>query len=514
MQQLRQFQRLADKSTELLWARQLPVLRTGVAKKVTDHKPTVYVPEQITVPPDILRTLSLGPKFAVEPKTSPPELLAMVRQVSRHVPEQEQPHSVSEGVDTVSRYRPAGSKIPLRRVEAFLKEHSLTILPADKEGGFAVLSLGLFDSKAHTAKAEETGKAAEATAAQQETWLRDHQVDPIQNFSAPGRQYQEKRQGNSNARKPPDYMCRRCARTHAPRKCPAFGRACYNCQRKNHFAICCKEGSQVNELTEVSGIRVHEMSYVWLLNMKTDEAKKTLLGASLLSVKDWPGVVVDPERQEVRLKFDCVAFYVHVDNVRRAFQEYGEVKEVISDKWRDEGFEEVESTRRFVRPLLREGLTKDRIPLQICLGSSTTLAVVPERAPLYLRCRNTGHLCRDCRLPRCAGCRAFGHERVDCTRSYASAASAATNADHIELLMNDQKAERAVASEAAVEVSHIAAASETEMETPKRDTDESMIMGTPTQWRSTWTETQHKPEPVIGPNATLDMHTVETTPVK
>ncbi|KAH8018463.1 hypothetical protein HPB51_007017 [Rhipicephalus microplus] len=151
MQQLRQFQRLADQSTEFLWARQLPVLRTGVAKKVTNQKPTVHVPEQITVPPDILRTLSLGPKFTVEPKTSPPELLAMVRQVSRHVPEQEQPHSISEGVDTVSRYRPAGSKIPLRRVEALLKEHSLTVLPADKEEGFTILTLGLFGSKAHTA---------------------------------------------------------------------------------------------------------------------------------------------------------------------------------------------------------------------------------------------------------------------------------------------------------------------------------------------------------------------------
>ncbi|KAH7964477.1 hypothetical protein HPB51_027284 [Rhipicephalus microplus] len=84
MQQLRQFQRLADQSTEFLWARQLPVLHTGVAKKVTDQKPTVHVPEQITVPPDILRTLSLGPKFAVEPKTSPPELLAMARNLSHH----------------------------------------------------------------------------------------------------------------------------------------------------------------------------------------------------------------------------------------------------------------------------------------------------------------------------------------------------------------------------------------------------------------------------------------------
>ncbi|KAH8026840.1 hypothetical protein HPB51_025803 [Rhipicephalus microplus] len=82
-QQFKEYEarRLADQSTEFLWARQLPVLRTGVAKKVTDQKQTVHVSEQITVPPDIFRTLSFGPKFAVEPKTSPPELLAMVRQV-------------------------------------------------------------------------------------------------------------------------------------------------------------------------------------------------------------------------------------------------------------------------------------------------------------------------------------------------------------------------------------------------------------------------------------------------
>lgn len=93
-------------------------------------------------------------------------------------------------------------------------------------------------------KAEQSCKAAEATPAQQEIWLRDHQVDPIRNFSAPGRHHQEEKQRNSNARKPPDYICSRCARTHAPRKCPAFGRPCHN-----HFAVCCEVGSQTNGLT-------------------------------------------------------------------------------------------------------------------------------------------------------------------------------------------------------------------------------------------------------------------------
>ncbi|KAH8009992.1 hypothetical protein HPB51_023637 [Rhipicephalus microplus] len=267
-------------------------------------------------------------------------------------------------------------------------------------------------------------------------------------------------------------------------------------------------------IQEVSGIGANQVSHVWLLNMKTDEAKKTLLDAGLLSVKDRPCVVVDPKRQEARLKLHWVAFDVNAEAVRRAFREYGEVKEVISDKWRDEDFEGVESTTRFVRLLLKEGVTTDRIPHQMRLGSGMALVVVPGRAPLCLRCRNTGHICRDCRVPRCAGCRAFGHEQADCTRSYASAASRATNADHSELLMVEKEAERAAASKAGVEASHAVATSERKMETPKQDTDENTVMGTATQRRSTQMEAQHKAEKVIGSDATSDMDTVEATPVK
>ncbi|KAH8038767.1 hypothetical protein HPB51_002911 [Rhipicephalus microplus] len=148
------------------------------------------------------------------------------------------------------------------------------------------------------------------------------------------------------------------------------------------------------------------------------------------------------------------------------------------------------------------------------LESGTARVVVPGRAPLCLRCGNTGHIRRDCRLPRYAGCRAFGHELADCIRSYASAASRATNADHTELLMDEEEAERAAASKTGVEASHAVATSERATKTPKQDTDENTVMGTPTQRRSTRTETQRKPELVIGSDAASDMDKVETTPVK
>ncbi|XP_049267169.1 uncharacterized protein LOC125756425 [Rhipicephalus sanguineus] len=245
-------------------------------------------------------------------------------------------------------------------------------------------------------------------------------------------------------------------------------------------------------IQQVSGIGAYQMSHVWLLNVKTDEAKKTLLNAGILSVKDRPCLVVDPERQEVRLKLHWVAFDVNAETVRRAFREYGEVKEVISDKWRDEDFEGVESTTRFVRLLLKEAVTTDRIPHQMRLGSGTALVVVPGRAPLCLRCRNTGHIRRDCRVPRCAGCRAFGHEQMDCTRSYASAANRGTNADQSELLMDEEEAEKAATSEETVEASQAMVTNESKVAESKQATDGTTEVDDVVNQRSTEVQIQDR----------------------
>ena len=34
--------------------------------------------------------------------------------------------------------------------------------------------------------------------------------------------------------------CRSCGRNHEVRKCPAYGKECYKCQKRNHFAKMCR----------------------------------------------------------------------------------------------------------------------------------------------------------------------------------------------------------------------------------------------------------------------------------
>ncbi len=38
--------------------------------------------------------------------------------------------------------------------------------------------------------------------------------------------------------------CRNCGGKHMPKQCPAFGKTCHNCNKKNHFARVCLKGKQ------------------------------------------------------------------------------------------------------------------------------------------------------------------------------------------------------------------------------------------------------------------------------
>ncbi|KAH8009705.1 hypothetical protein HPB51_019016 [Rhipicephalus microplus] len=143
------------------------------------------------------------------------------------------------------------------------------------------------------------------------------------------------------------------------------------------------------------------------------------------------------------MKLHWLAFDVTKDAIRRTIYEYGDVKEVTDDRWRVEDFEGVESITRVIRMQLRDGVSVDQLPHKVRIGSSTALVVVPEKPPLCLRCRSTGHMRRDCKAPRCSERHSFGHEQDECNRSYARAAGRRPETQHSELLMDEEESEQA-----------------------------------------------------------------------
>ncbi|KAH9383889.1 hypothetical protein HPB48_025735 [Haemaphysalis longicornis] len=133
---------------ESLWKPALTQLKANRRHRRKEHGNFVRTEGGLQLPTDVCETLNLGPKFAVEPRLSPPELLSLVRQVSKRAPDPQSDQCVSAGVDVLRKAQSRPSGLPLKRVERFFKEENLCLLHADKEGGFMVFPEESFKRKA------------------------------------------------------------------------------------------------------------------------------------------------------------------------------------------------------------------------------------------------------------------------------------------------------------------------------------------------------------------------------
>lgn len=201
-------------------------------------------------------------------------------------------------------------------------------------------------------------------------------------------------------------------------------------------------------LPEVSSLGAYQMNHVWAVTFKGAEGAKRLLESGEVKVKSHRCVLIDPTNQDMRLKLHWLLPTVPDDDVRAALLAYGRATDVIKERWRVSGVSDKGSTTRTVTLKLKPGVKPEDIPHQLRIAGELALVVVPGRAPLCLRCQCTGHIRRDCKVPRCALCRRFGHDESQCVRSYASVAGPMGSDDNSELLMDEADSEAAASAEA------------------------------------------------------------------
>lgn len=92
---------------------------------------------------------------------------------------------------------------------------------------------------------------------------------------------------------------------------------------------------------------------------------------------------------------------------------------------------------------LKSGVKLEDLPHQIRVAGELALVVVPGRPMQCLRCQGSGHVRRECKVPRCSQCRRFGHSEDQCIRTYASATGPAEGDDAAQLVMDVAEAEDA-----------------------------------------------------------------------
>ncbi|XP_070386059.1 uncharacterized protein [Dermacentor albipictus] len=145
-----------------------------------------------------------------------------------------------------------------------------------------------------------------------------------------------------------------------------------------------------------------------------------MLDLKELQVKGRRCVIIDPQNQQVKIRLHWLLYGVADEDVRAAFAAFGKVEEVSREQWRVEGMGTKTSTTRTVLLKLKGNVKIEDLPHQIRVGGEFALVVVPGRAMQCLRCHGTGHVRRECRVPRCSRCRRFGHVDADCVKSYAA----------------------------------------------------------------------------------------------
>ncbi|XP_077491856.1 uncharacterized protein LOC144102465 [Amblyomma americanum] len=203
--------------------------------------------------------------------------------------------------------------------------------------------------------------------------------------------------------------------------------------------------AQLMLLPEVIALGAYRMSHVWAVTFASAEAVTKILSAGDLKVKDRRCLVIDPANQDVRVKLHWLLHNVPDEDVRVAFASYGKVSEVSKERWRVQGVASKGSTTRLVSLKMNPGVKLEDLPHEVRVGGELALVVVPGRAPLCLRCHGTGHIRRECKVPRCGACRRYGHEESSCVRTYASAAVPVNTDISSELVMDEADAEDAAA---------------------------------------------------------------------
>ncbi|XP_049511198.1 uncharacterized protein LOC125939801 [Dermacentor silvarum] len=201
--------------------------------------------------------------------------------------------------------------------------------------------------------------------------------------------------------------------------------------------------AQYSVLPEVVALGAYRMSHVWAVTFKDAEAVRKLVSIGELQVKSKRCIVIDPANRDVRMKVHWLLHSVPDEDVRLAFMPFGKVTDIVRERWRAEGLTDKGSTTRLVTLKLNAGVKIDDLPHQLSVSGELALVVVPGRAPLCLRCRGTGHIRRECRIPRCGVCRRFGHEDGQCERTYASVTGPGGSEDTADLLMDEADLEEA-----------------------------------------------------------------------
>lgn len=154
---------------------------------------------------------------------------------------------------------------------------------------------------------------------------------------------------------------------------------------------------------------------VWFCNSASLER---LLEAKELTVKGGRCLVLDVRSREVHVKIHWVPLEVRDRAVKKMLKHYCcSVQGIERAALASEPPEQPKWTTVSAKVTLKDGLTVEDVPHHFKFQVGTvSLVTIVGRLPLCLRCKEKGHLRKQCTAPRCAVCARVGHAGSSCPR--------------------------------------------------------------------------------------------------
>lgn len=111
---------------------------------------------------------------------------------------------------------------------------------------------------------------------------------------------------------------------------------------------------ELGVLKDVAGMGVFQMGHVWTSDLRR-ASKKTVMKPGKFQVKGGWCVPIDQDQREVCLKLHWVPFDTPNEALKKKLEDFGTERDITNEKWRIDGFEDVKSTTRMARLLLKGG---------------------------------------------------------------------------------------------------------------------------------------------------------------
>lgn len=245
---------------------------------------------------------------------------------------------------------------------------------------------------------------------------------------------------------------------------------------------------EVINFQDVVSLGQYQMSHVWMVTFATSLSFEKLKALGQIQVKGKKCLVLDSNKQEVRIRLLWLPWNMENFRVVEALQQFGTVHSVEREKWGWSGMEAVTSSNRIATVTLKEGWSSDNVPHLINVFGCQSLVLIAGRPPLCLRCKRVGHVRRGCRTSRCASCHRYGHVAEECAPTYASALRGQTCPD-------DE-----VASEHLIDATEVAALSECTTEQSQPSTTAAVTELEPGQAQSKKPPDPAPPDPLAPRN--------------